>query len=91
MPIYDYKCGACGSVFTKSLGISNREQPKEEACPNCSVVGEISQVILGAPSIGDAVRLGVTRPDGGMKEVIQKIHERTPGSRLNDNSQLTRV
>ena len=63
--------------------------PTEEPCSECG--GSVEKVILGAPSLGDAIRLGVTRPDSGMKEVLQKIHERTPGSKLNSVSQLTRI
>lgn len=63
--------------------------PTEEPCSECG--GSVEKVILGAPTVGDAIRLGVTRPDGGMKEVLQKIHERTAGSTLNKTSQLTRL
>ncbi len=89
MPIYDYQCRSCGKIETKNLKISDRDLPTKEPCSECS--GEVIKVMLGAPAMGDAIRLGITRPDGGMKEVLQKVHERTPGSRLNDVSNLTRM
>ena len=89
MPLYDYRCTECGDTQTKNLRISNRELPTEDPCIICG--GKIIQVILSAPAMGDAIRLGITRPDSGMKEVLQKIHERTPKSRLNEVSNLTRL
>jgi hypothetical protein len=31
----------------------------------------------------DAHRIGVRKTDAGFKEVLQRIHEKTPGSELN--------
>lgn len=89
--LYDYECTNCGKVWTKNISLARREEPINEPCPECNESGHIRQVILGAPSIGDGVRLGIRRPDGGMKEVLQKIHEKTAGSKLTSNSQLTRL
>jgi hypothetical protein len=58
---------------------------EEESCPNCSELA-VKKVMFTAPTIGDAVRLGIRRPDNGFREVLQKIHEKTPGSRIKDNS-----
>lgn len=60
-------------------------EPEGEPCANC---GELSvkKVILTAPTLGDPVRLGLRRPDNGFKEVLQKIHDKTPGSTLKSNS-----
>ena len=59
--------------------------PEEEPCPNCGEVA-VKKVMMTAPAIGDAVRLRIRRPDGGFKEVLQKIHEKTPGSTIKNNS-----
>ena len=42
--------------------------------------------MLGMNALIDPVRLGIRRPDQGFKEVLQKIHEKTPGSQLNKTS-----
>lgn len=47
--------------------------------------------MLSAPSIGDSVRLGIRRPDNGMREVLQKIDSTTAKSRLKECSNLTRL
>ena len=91
MPVYDYKCDSCGSYHTKNLSIANRAMPISEPCPSCGEVGNITQQILGAPSVGDGVRLGIRRPDNGMREVLQKIDAGVANSRLKECSNLTRL
>ena len=47
------------------------------------------QTIISAPMICDPVRVGVRKMDSGFKEVLQKVHEKSPGSRLDKlSSQL---
>jgi len=46
------------------------------------------QALLSAPVMMDPVRAGVRRPDNGFKEVLQRIHEKTPGSRLDKTSNI---
>ena len=89
IPIYDYECKKCGNTHAENLKIADRNAPTLTPCPSCG--GEVIKVMLGAPAMGDAIRLGITRPDSGMKEVLQRVHERTPGSRLKDVSNLTRL
>jgi putative FmdB family regulatory protein len=83
MPNYDYHCEACGYKFEKFYTIANRNTPENEPCPSCSEMN-VKQSPC-SPAFGDAVRLGVKKPDKGFKEVLQKIHEKTPGSILNKN------
>ena len=85
MPTYEYLCDKCEHYFTKLVSISNMHQPEEEPCPNCSEIA-VKKVMMTAPAFGDPVRLRVRRPDGGFKEVLQKIHEKTPGSTIKNNS-----
>jgi hypothetical protein len=65
--------------------------PLTKECDNCKSINTIERVMLAAPNMGDPVRLGFTRPDGGIKEVLAKIHEKTAGSKINDSSNLTRM
>ena len=84
MPTYDYRCKSCELIFEKLTSISKGHDPQE--CPQCKSMDSERFYGVGAPSLGDPVRLGIRRPDGGFKEVLQRIHERTPGSVLKDNS-----
>lgn len=85
MPTYEYQCEKCNHYFTLFTSISNMLEAEIEPCPNCAEVS-VKKVMLTAPVIGDSVRLGIRRPDGGFKEVLQKIHQNVPGSNLNTDS-----
>ena len=81
MPLYDRMCSSCSSVFEISCKIS--EKSNEFACPQCkSTAGEWQ---IGTPMAIAPDRLGRGR-DGGMNEVLQKIHERNPGSILKNRN-----
>lgn len=79
MPTYDFKCEECGHVFTVLCKISERES---QECPECKSKKYQSHH-TSAPTMGDAVRMGVRKAGGDFKEVISKIHSKTPGSNLN--------
>lgn len=74
MPTYDFRNKETGEVFEKIMKIAEKEQYLIDN-PN------IEQTIVSAPAFtGDHV---VLKKDTGFKEVLQKIHEKTPGSQLN--------
>lgn len=80
MPLYDYKCNSCEQTYPRMSSIAERNDKK--VCPSCG--SDASQlVMLGSPSIGDPVRLGVRKVDDGFREVLSKVHEKTYGSNLN--------
>jgi hypothetical protein len=39
---------------------------------------------MGAPAMGDSVRLGIRKPDQGFNEVLSKIHAANYRSNLSD-------
>jgi len=79
MPSYTLKCLDCETVFNVLCSWASRP---EQQCTNCQSINHES--IIGAPAFGDAVRLGVTKPDGGFKEVLSKIHSNNYKSNLGD-------
>jgi putative FmdB family regulatory protein len=85
MPTYEYQCEKCEHYFTLFTSMSNMLGPEAEACPKCAEM-KVKKVMLTAPALGDPVRLGFRRPDGGFQEVLQKIHQNVPGSNLNTDS-----
>lgn len=89
MPTYTYLCQSCNHTFDRILKIDDRKIPESEECPECKATTVIQSV--AAFSMGDAVRLGFTRPDQGFREVLQKVHERTAGSQLDKLSNLTKL
>ena len=76
MPTYRFRNRETDEVFEKFMSISARETFLQEN-PN------IETMLSGTPMIVDPVRIGVRKVDSGFKEVLQKIHSKTPGSQLN--------
>jgi uncharacterized protein YneF (UPF0154 family) len=75
MPTYKFRDKDTGVEFEQFMSISGREKYLKEN-PN------LEQMINGVPMLVDPVRVGVRRSDAGFKEVLHKIHEKTPGSDL---------
>ena len=79
MPTYSFRNKETGEIFDKIMRIADRDDYLKQN-PN------LESVITGAPAFtGDHIT-AVKKYDSGFKEVLQKIHERTPGSELNKTS-----
>jgi hypothetical protein len=78
MPLYDFRNKDTGEVFEKFMSISAKEEYLKEN-PNI-------ESMLGTNALIDPVRLGIRRPDQGFKEVLQRIDEKTAGSKLKNFS-----
>lgn len=75
MPTYQFKNTKTGEVIEKQMKIAEKEDFLKE--------NPDFESFHSTMNLGDPVRLGVRKVDGGFKEVLQKIHSRAPGSRLN--------
>jgi len=74
MPTYKFYDTVTNEEFEKFMSISSRDKYLSEN-------PHIESRINGSPMIGDPIRLG--RGDvGGFKEVLQNIHRRNPGSKM---------
>lgn len=74
MPTYDFRNKETGDVFEKFMKIAEKEQYLLDN-------PQLEQALLTAPAFtGDHVSI---KKDSGFKEVLQKIHQKTPGSQLN--------
>jgi hypothetical protein len=76
MPSYEFKNKETGEIIEKQMKIAERDQFLQD-----NPLYEPYHSSVAA--VGDPVRLGVRKVDKGFREVLQKIHERSPGSRLN--------
>ena len=85
MPLFDYYCTDCGSTFEVMCKISERNEL--HSCPKCASEST-SQVILSSPALAQSHRLGVNTRQKEFREVLNKIHKRTPGSTLNKTADL---
>ena len=80
MPTYNFQNKETGEVIEKIISISAREQFLKDN-------PEYKQVILQAPPLADPTRLESTRRyDSGFTDVLSRIHERSPGSTLDQTS-----
>jgi hypothetical protein len=78
MPTYKFRNVETGEVIEEFMSISKLDAFRAE--------NPYLETIIQAPMICDPVRVGARKLDTGFKEVLQKIHERTPGSQLNQTS-----
>jgi hypothetical protein len=76
MPTYTFRNTETEEIFDKIMSWNSREDYLKEN-PNL-------EVIIGAPAMGDSVRLGITKPDQGFNEVLSKIHAANYRSNLAD-------
>jgi len=79
MPTYSFRNKETGEIFDQIMRIAERE---EFLVQN----PHLETVITGAPAFtGDHIT-AVKKYDTGFKEVLQRIHEKTPGSQLDKSS-----
>lgn len=84
MPMYDYLCASCGTTFEKNVRMSEYQSTQE--CPSCSAQAE--RTVGGyAPSIGDPVRLGITKPPEAFRDLLRNMADKYPGAKgMRNNS-----
>lgn len=76
MPIYTFRNKKTDEVFDKMMSYSSKVEYLEQ---NPDI-----ESLIGAPSVGDPVRLGVRRTDDGFREVLAKIGAANYRSNLSD-------
>ena len=76
MPTYTFRNTETEEIFDKLMSWNSREEFLKDN-PNL-------EVIMGAPFMGDSVRLGIRKPDQGFNEVLSKIHAANYRSNLSD-------
>jgi hypothetical protein len=76
MPTYTFLNKETGEVFDKLMSYSSRQEYLEQN-PNL-------EIVMGAPAMGDSVRLGIRRTDDGFREVLSRIGAANYKSNLSD-------
>ena len=80
MPLYDYECKKCNIFFEEHMKMVDNLVPTKRPCPNCGSK-RVKQVLFSL-NIGDPIRLGVTKPSSEFNEVLTKISDSNPRSKL---------
>ena len=79
MPTYVFRNKETGEQFEQVMKMSELDPFRAEN-PHL-------ETVIQSVAFGDPTKLSTTRKfDSGFKEVLQKIHERSPGSELNKTS-----
>lgn len=89
MPTYVAQCCECATKIEYMSKILYRDAINGTKCPFCET-GTFDR-IMTTVAFGDAVRMGFTRPDQGMREVLQKIQEKSACAHVTEQSNLTRL
>jgi hypothetical protein len=79
MPTYVFRNKETGEQFEKLMKISELDSFRAD--------NPQLETVIQAVAFGDPTKLSSTRKfDTGFKEVLQRIHEKTPGSQLDKTS-----
>jgi predicted nucleic acid-binding Zn ribbon protein len=79
MPTYVFRNKETGEQFEKIMKISELDSFREQ--------NPQLETVIQSVAFGDPTKLTSSRKfDTGFKEVLQRIHEKTPGSQLNQSS-----
>jgi hypothetical protein len=79
MPTYVFRNKETGEQFEQVMKMSELDTFRAE--------NPQLETVIQTVAFGDPTKLSTTRKfDSGFKEVLQKIHERSPGSELNKTS-----
>ena len=79
MPTYVFRNKETGEQFEQIMKISEFDSFRAD--------NPQLETVIQAVAFGDPTKLSSSRKfDSGFKEVLQKIHERSPGSELNKTS-----
>jgi predicted nucleic acid-binding Zn ribbon protein len=79
MPTYVFRNKETGEQFEKIMKISELDTFREQ--------NPQLETVIQSVAFGDPTKLTSSRKfDTGFKEVLQRIHEKTPGSQLNKSS-----
>lgn len=76
MPTYTFRNTETGEIFDKIMSWDSRQQYLND--------NPLLEVVMGAPAMGDSVRLGVRKNDDGFREVLSKISAANYKSNLGD-------
>jgi hypothetical protein len=79
MPTYVFRNKETGEQFEKIMKISELDAFRQE--------NPQLETVIQSVAFGDPTKMTSTRKfDTGFKEVLQRIHEKTPGSQLQKSS-----
>lgn len=76
MPTYTFEDQNTGERFEKQMKISELDEYRKNN-------PHLKTLILGAPAIGDAHRLGLKKPDDGFRDVLRNVQHHHKKDNIN--------
>ena len=76
--------GDVGIPLMRCSVLPDMEKPTKKKCPSCGK--KKVEIVVGAASIVDSVRIGITKPDKGWQEVMAKVKEAHPRNDMKKKS-----
>lgn len=76
MPLYTFRDETTQQIIEKSMRISELDEFKLQN-------PHLTKLIVGAPSIGDPVRLGRKKPDAGFRDVLKNVQHHHKKDNIN--------
>lgn len=76
MPNYTFKDVNTGEILNLSMKISERDQFVLDN-------PHLQQQIVGAPGIGDPIRLGLRKPDANFRDVLKNVQHHHKKDNIN--------
>lgn len=76
MPLYTFRDENNQQIIEKSMRISELDEFKLQN-------PHLTKLIVGAPSIGDPVRLGLKKPDAGFRDVLKNVQHHHKKDNIN--------
>lgn len=86
------QCGSCSHTFELNKKISDRDDNHDVICPSCNTSGSVTRLVSSA-LVGYSTVVGNSgygRISDGFNDVLHRIHERAPGSRMDKTSTFMR-
>ncbi len=79
MPIYSFRDKTSGEVTDHMMRIADKEQFRIDH-------PYLEEVFTKAPALGDAMRLGLIKPDGSWRDTLQKVVDNGKELGINPNT-----
>ncbi len=86
MPLYDYKCKSCSTVFIdQQFSIEDRLGPTKQTCSVCDEMTVI--LLMSPPNVVDSIRMGVTKPPSDVQRRLREIQKDHPNMKQGRHGQ----
>lgn len=79
MPLYEYRCQACGHKQSHILKVDDRKIPETKPCPECGFDDVLIE--LSTPAIVGGVATNF-KTDSGFKDLLGEMKKNVPNNRI---------